>query len=114
MIRLEQSVLQLELRCIEGPQTKMQFASEAVRERKHLTRRSIGHMTKSTTFRAVMATLTLLAVAAATPAGAVSIKHTNRAGGDPDQASIPVGHSAPPADTTGTSTFDKAHEVGNR
>ncbi len=71
-------------------------------------------MTKSKTLFAAMAAATLMAVAAATPAGAVSIKHTNRAGGDPDQASIPVGHSAPPADTTGARTFDKAHETGNR
>ena len=76
-------------------------------------------MTTSKTFRAAfaaaaLATATLAAVAAATPAGAVSIKHTNRAGGDPDQASIPVGHAAPPADTTDARMFDKAHEAGNR
>ena len=71
-------------------------------------------MTKTNTLFAAMAAATLMVVAAASPAGAVSIKHTNRAGGDPDQASIPVGHSAPPADTTGASTFDKAHETGNR
>ena len=71
-------------------------------------------MMRSKTLFAALAAATLLAVAAATPAGAVSIKHTNRAGGDPDQASIPVGHAAPPADTTGARMFDKAHEVGNR
>ena len=71
-------------------------------------------MTRSKTFRAVTAAATLIVVAAATPAGAVSIKHTNRAGGDPDQASVPVGHAAPPADSTGARMFDKAHEVGNR
>ena len=57
-------------------------------------------MTRSKTFRATMAAATLLAVAA-TPAGAVSIKHTNRAGGDPDQASVPTGHAPPPADEAG-------------
>ncbi len=71
-------------------------------------------MMKSKTLCAAFAAATLVAVAAVTPAGAVTIKHTNRAGGDPDQASIPVGHAVPPADTTGTRMFDKAHEVGNR
>ncbi len=71
-------------------------------------------MMKSKTLYAAFAAATLMAITAVTPAGAVSIKHTNRAGGDPDQASIPVGHAAPPADTTGARMFDKAHEVGNR
>lgn len=71
-------------------------------------------MTRSKISGAALAAATLLAVAAATPAGAVSIKHTNRAGGDPDQASIPVGHAPPPADTNGARMFDKAHEAGNR
>ena len=75
-------------------------------------------MTRSTNLRAAFAAasvaVTLVAVTAATPAGAVSIKHTNRAGGDPDQAVVPVGHTAPPADTTGGRMFDKAHEAGNR
>ena len=76
-------------------------------------------MMRSKTLRAAsaaaaFAAAALVAVAAATPAGAVSIKHTNRAGGDSDQASIPVGHAAPPADTTGVREFDKAHEAGNR
>ena len=71
-------------------------------------------MTSTNILRAALAVATLVAVAAVTPAGAVAIKHTNRAGGDPDQASVPVGHSAPPADTTGARMFDKAHEAGNR
>ncbi len=71
-------------------------------------------MTKTDILRAALAAATLVAVAAVTPASAIAIKHTNRAAGDPDQASIPAGHSAPPADTTGARMFDKAHEAGNR
>ena len=71
-------------------------------------------MTRSKIFGAALAAATLLAVSAATPAGAVSIKHTNRAGGDPEPASAPTGHAPPPADATGARMFDKAHEAGNR
>ncbi len=50
--------------------------------------------------------------AAAGPAFAVSIRHTNRAEGDPAAASLPTGHAPPPADTSPAHAFDKAHEDG--
>lgn len=57
-----------------------------------------------------------LLTAAAAPALAVSIKHTNRAEGDPDAAAAPrsANRAAAPADTTGPHYFDKAHEDGTR
>ena len=55
------------------------------------------------------------ALAAATPAAAVSIKHTNRAEGEPDTgAPRSASRAAPPADTSGPHYFDKVHEDANR
>lgn len=68
-------------------------------------------MTRSRLAPAVLA-LGLAALAAA-PAGAVSIKHTNRAGGDPEAASAPTGHAPPPADTTAAHPLDKLHDNGS-
>ena len=67
-------------------------------------------MTRSKTLSAAAA-LTLLCATAA-PAFAVSIRHTNRAGGDPEAAAAPTGHAPPPADTTMAHALDKAHESG--
>ncbi len=70
-------------------------------------------MTISKMMLAAVAASALLA-SAAVPASAVSIRHTNRAGGDPDQASVPTNHgAAPPTDTVGARRFDKLHEDGN-
>ena len=71
-------------------------------------------MTRSILLPAALAAA-LLAVAAA-PASAVSIKHTNRAEGDPDAAAAPRAgtHAAPPEDTTGPRYVDKLHQDGNR
>ena len=68
-------------------------------------------MTRSSLRPAALAAVVLLALVA--PASAVAIHHTNRAAGDPDAASRPSGHAAPPADTSGPSYFDKLHESGN-
>ena len=65
-------------------------------------------MTRSKIVPAALA-LGLLAIAAV-PAAAVSIKHTNRAGGDPEAASAPTGHAPPPADTTAAHALDKVHD----
>lgn len=67
-------------------------------------------MTRSKIIPAALA-FGLLAIAAV-PAAAASIKHTNRAGGDPEAASAPTGHTPPPADTSQTHAFDKVHDNG--
>ena len=63
----------------------------------------------------IPAALAVAVIAAATPALAVSIRHTNRAGGDPAADSAPrtATPAAPPADTSGAHYFDKVHESGN-
>ena len=70
-------------------------------------------MTRSLLLTAALAGAVL--AAAATPAAAVSIKHTNRAEGDPAADSAPrtATRTAPPADTSGPHYFDKLHETGN-
>lgn len=71
-------------------------------------------MTRSILLPATLAAAVL--AAASLPAFAVSIKHTNRAEGDPDAAVAPRAgsHAAPPADTSGTRYFDKMHQTGER
>lgn len=69
-------------------------------------------MTRSSLLPAALAAAVLAAAAA--PASAVSIRHTNRAEGDPDAAPRPASHAAPPADTSGPHYFDKLHEGGSR
>ena len=71
-------------------------------------------MTRSPVLPAVLAAFALAAAAA--PASAVSIRHTNRAEGDPDAAAAPrtATHGGPAADTAGPRYFDKAHESGTR
>lgn len=66
-------------------------------------------MTRARNLVAAAAAAAILA-AIATPASAVSIKHTNRAGGDPEASAAPTGHTPPPPDTTGPHAFDKAHD----
>ena len=63
---------------------------------------------------AALASAILAAVAA--PAFAVSIKHTDRAEGDPEAAAAPRtgSHAAPPADMSGPRYFDKFHQDGDR
>ena len=46
------------------------------------------------------------------PAFAVSIKHSNRAGGDPESQSLPTGHAPPPVDDAPARPLDKSHETG--
>ena len=60
--------------------------------------------------------LAAVLVATAAPAFAVSIRHTNRAEGDPEAAAAPrsAAHVAPPADTSGQRYFDKLHQDGAR
>ncbi len=53
-----------------------------------------------------------LVVAMAAPAFAVSIKHSNRAGGDPESQSLPTGHAPPPVDDAPARPLDKSHETG--
>ena len=68
---------------------------------------------RSKTLSAAAALLAVSALlTAAAPAFAVSIKHTNRAEGDPAAAVAPTGHAQPPADTTEAHALDKAHESG--
>lgn len=67
-------------------------------------------MTRSKILTAALAAA-LLSLAAA-PASAVSIRHTDRAEGDPAAAALPTGHAPPPADTREAHALDKAHEGG--
>lgn len=50
------------------------------------------------------------------PAFAASIRHTNRAEGDPDAAVAPraAPHAAAPSAASGAHYFDKVHESGTR
>ncbi|RYB04714.1 hypothetical protein [Lichenibacterium ramalinae] len=67
-----------------------------------------------TRFKIIPAALAFgLLATAAMPAMAVSIRHSNRAGGDPEAASAPTGHAAPPADTTQAHALDKLHDNGS-
>ena len=67
-------------------------------------------MSRSRLIPAALAAALLAAMAV--PAAAVSIKHTNRVGGDPEAQSAPTGHAPPPADTTVAHALDKAHDAG--
>lgn len=70
-------------------------------------------MSRPLALRAALSAALLAATAA--PAFAVSIRHTNRADGDPDAALAPRAvHAAPPADLSGPHYFDKAHDRGTR
>ncbi len=74
-------------------------------------------MTRSILPAALAAALaSAILAAAAAPAFAVSIKHTDRAEGDPEAAaaSRTASHAAPPADTSGRRYFDKLHQDGDR